>query len=449
MPSLTTLVAREVFDAGGRPTLEVEATTSSGAMGRVIVPSGGGPEGGSHEATELRDGDPDRLGGEGVLKAAAAIRDEVARRLVGMEVDEQAEVDAALIALDGTERKARLGANAILGASLAVARAAAVARGEPLYAHLHRLYVAGLGPGDADPGPPALPMPMITMISGGSRSGRNLDFRGFLVVPLGAGSFREAITMSVHVYRSLGRILARLGDADALVGRDGGYGPSLRTNAHAVDLILEAIVGAGLEVGRDAAVALDVSATRFYHAPSATYRLAGDGTVSHDSSAMMGLLAHWVRQYPIVSIGDGLAEDDWNGWSALTRRIGGTTQLVGDDMFVAHRDRIGRGFERRAANAVAIAPGRVGTLSETFEALRLARRHGYRTVIATQPGETEDTTVADLAVATGAGQIQFGSVSRSERLAKYNRLLRIEDRLGPTAPFVGRAALGLGLPPSR
>ncbi|HEY2156965.1 MAG TPA: phosphopyruvate hydratase [Isosphaeraceae bacterium] len=439
MPTLMTLAAREVLDSRGRPTVEVEATTSAGESGRAIVPSGAST--GKHEALELRDGDPARYAGLGVLKAVENVRTEIAGAIVGMPVEDQPAIDAALIALDGTPNKSRLGANAILGASLAAAHAAAATRGRPLYEHLHRLWRDRFGEGD--PGGPSLPMPMVNMISGGLHAGHNLDFQDFLLIPVGASSYGEALRMAVDVHRALGRTLAKYGHESSLVADEGGYGPRLRTNAHAVELILEAALSAGFTPGKDVAIALDAAATHFYDVPSATYRLASDGLPPQDSSAMLAMLAHWVRQYPIVSIEDGLAEDDWNGWAALTRRIGRDVQLVGDDLFATQPRRIERGVAKHAANAVLIKLNQVGTLTETLDALALARRSGYRAVVSARSGETEDATIADLAVATGAGQIKIGSVTRSERLAKYNRLLRIEERLGPDAPFAGRAALGL------
>jgi enolase len=439
MPTLMTLAAREVLDSRGRPTVEVEATTSTGESGRAIVPSGAST--GKHEALELRDRDPARYGGLGVLRAVANVRDEIARALAGKDVEDQPAIDAALIALDGTPNKSRLGANAILGASLAVAHAAAASRGRPLYEHLHALWRDRLG--GSDPGAPTLPMPMVNMISGGLHAGRNLDFQDFLAIPVGASSYGEAMRMAVDLHRALGRTLAKYGHESTLVADEGGYGPQLRTNSRAVELILEAALDAGFTLGRDVAIGLDVASTHFYDVPSATYRLASDGLPPQDSSAMLAMLAHWVRQYPIVSIEDGLAEDDWNGWTALTRRIGRDVQLIGDDLFCTQSKRIEEGITRHAANAILIKLNQVGTLTETFDALKLARENGYRAIISARSGETEDATIADLAVATGAGQIKIGSVTRSERLAKYNRLLRIEEKLGPNAPFAGRAALGL------
>jgi enolase len=438
--TLSKLKAREVLDSRGRPTVEVEATASTGAVGRAIVPSGAST--GRHEALELRDTDGRRHGGQGVRRAVRNVGDEIAPVVLGRDLDDQAGLDAALVALDGTPNKARLGANAVLGVSLAVAHAAAAARGEELYVHLNRLWRGKLEPGE--PAGPALPMPMVNIISGGLHAGGNLDFQDFLIVPVGATSYSEALELTALVYRAVGALLKSKGDpTEQLVGDEGGYGPRLRTNAQAVDLILEALSACGLEAGRDVAVAIDVASSHFYDASSGTYHLHATGDDALDAGGMVALLEHWAKLYPIVSIEDGLAEDDWEGWAGLTARLGGTVQLVGDDLFATQSERIRCGVEKKAANAVLIKLNQVGTLSETLDAIHLARRHGYRTVVSARSGETEDTTIADLAVATGAGQIKIGSVARSERLAKYNRLLRIEEDLGPNAPFAGRAALGL------
>jgi enolase len=440
LATLTRLKAREVLDSRGRPTVEVEATTSTGAAGRAIVPSGAST--GRHEAVELRDTDDRRHGGQGVRRAARHVEAEIAPAVLGTDLDDQAALDAKLVALDGSPDKSRLGANAVLGASLAVAHAAAAARGEELYVHLNRLWRRHLGPGE--PADPALPLPMVNIISGGLHAGCNLDFQDFLMLPVGASTYSQALELTALVYRAVGAVLKAKGEPTAhLVGDEGGYGPRLRTNAQAVDTILEAVLACGLEVGRDVAVALDVAATHFYDPGAGSYRLVATGDDELDSGGMIALLEHWAKVYPIVSIEDGLAEDDWDGWARLTGRLGGSVQLIGDDLFTTQAERIRRGVERKAGNAVLIKLNQVGTLTETFEAMHLARRHGYRTIVSARSGETEDTTIADLAVATAAGQIKIGSVARSERLAKYNRLLRIEDHLGPGAPFAGRAALGL------
>ncbi len=432
--------AREVLDSRGRPTVEVEATTSSGAVGRAIVPSGAST--GRHEALELRDRGERRHGGQGVRQAVRNVEGPIAAAVSGMDVDDQATLDAALIAFDGTSNKSRLGANALLGVSLAVAHAAAAAHGEELYVHLNRLWRAKLQP--AEPGEPLLPLPMVNLISGGLHAGGNLDFQDFLMIPVGAISYAHALEMIAQVYHALGALLKDKGDPTAhLVGDEGGFGPRLKSNEQAVELILEAVVACGLEPGRDVALALDVASSHFYDDATQTYRLNATGDDALDAAGMTSLLKQWVGRYPIVSIEDGLAEDDWKGWTAQTAALGGALQLIGDDLFATQVDRIRRGVETMAGNAVLIKLNQVGTLSETLDALLFARRNGYRTIVSARSGETEDATIADLAVATAAGQIKIGSIVRSERLAKYNRLLRIEDRLGPRAPFAGKGALGL------
>ncbi len=446
MTTLIGLHAREVLDSRGRPTVEVEATGADGSVGRAIVPSGAST--GRHEALELRDGDPARAGGLGVRRAVGHLGGEIATAVLGMPLADQAAVDAALIALDGTPNKSRLGANAILGVSLAVAHAAAASQREPLHVHLNRLWRRGLDPGV--PAEPALPLPMVHMISGGLHAGRQLDFQDFLAIPVGARDYSEALELVGTLYRALGAVLREYGEESTLVADSGGYGPRLRAESYAVDRILTAGGRCGLEPGRDFAIALDIAATHFHDPATGRYRLASEAEPL-DSAGMVDLLDHWSRQYPLVSIEDGLAEDDWDGWVALTARLGDRLQVLGDDLFTTQVARIERGVARGAGNAVLITPNQIGTLTETLAALRLARRHGYRCVVSARSGETEDTTIADLAVATAAGQIKIGAVARSERLAKYNQLLRIEDALGGpgAAPFVAwagaaadRAAVG-------
>jgi enolase len=439
MATLAKLEAREVLDSRGRPTIEVDAVTTEGVRGRAIVPSGAST--GRHEAVELRDGDPNRHSGRGVLKAVNHVTGEIASALLGKDVDDQAAIDAALTALDGTPNKARLGANAILGVSLAVARTAAEARGVELHVHLNRLWKDRLGP--AEDASPALPLPMVNMISGGLHAGNNLDFQDFLMIPVGATSYRHALEMAAAVYCCLGTVLKDYGEESHLVGDEGGYGPKLRTNAQAVDRILEAVMACRLRIGDDVAVALDIAANGIHDPSTGRYRTTKGGIEEMDAGGMIGLLEHWTRQFPIVSIEDALAEDDWNGWKALTAALGDRVQIIGDDLFATQKARLQQGIDRKVANAVLIKLNQVGTLSETFDTMLLARRHGYRTIVSARSGETEDTFLADLAVATAAGQIKIGSVARSERLAKYNRLLRIEDQLGPKARYAGRQALGL------
>ncbi len=419
--------------------MEVEVATSNGAVGRAIVPSGAST--GRHEAIELRDSESRRYGGLGVRRAISNVADVIAPALLGKDLEDQDAIDAILIALDGTPNKGRLGANALLGVSLATAHAAAEARGEPLFLYLNRLWRTRLRPGE--PADPILPMPMVNMISGGLHAGANLDFQDFLIIPVGAPSYSEALETTAAIYRAVGAVLREKDAEAALVGDEGGYGPKLPTNAQAVDILLEAILACGLEPGRDVAIALDVAASHLYDPDTRAYHLTAVGDETLDSAGMVAMLAHWTKLYPIVSIEDGLAEDDWDGWETLTAKLGSAVQLIGDDLFATQTDRLRQGIERRAANAILIKVNQVGTLTETFDALLLARRHGFRTIVSARSGETEDTTIADLAVATGAGQIKIGSVARSERLAKYNRLLRIEEALGPAAKFAGRAALGL------
>ncbi len=433
MATLMGLKARQVLDSRGRPTVEVDAIASTGAIGRAIVPSGAST--GRHEAIELRDADRPRYGGLGVMQAVENVTRHIAPEVIGIDLDDQPGLDARLIALDGTPNKSRLGANAVLGVSLAVAHATALARGEELFVHLNRLWNNRLAKEGIQPDLPTMPMPMVNMISGGLHAGGNLDIQDVLLIPTAATSYSEALEQIVRLYRVVGTILRKAGHESVLVGDEGGYGPRLRDAEEAFRIVTEAIVACGLEPGRDAAIALDVASTHFFDPARGTYRMKATGDLDRDSAAMVDLIAGWAERYPIVSIEDGLAEDDWEGWSALTARLGGTMQLVGDDLFTTQEARIRRGIEQKAGNAVLIKVNQVGTLTETFDALVLARSAGFRAVVSARSGETEDATIADLAVATAAGQIKIGSVARSERLAKYNRLLRIEEALGPDAPF--------------
>ncbi len=410
--------AREVLDSRGNPTLEAEVFCAGGAGGRAIVPSGAST--GRHEARELRDGDARHFGGKGVLRAVGHVRGEIAARLHGLPVTDQALIDRTLCELDGTPDKSRLGANALLGVSLAAAHAAAAHRRLPLWRHLDVR------------GEARMPLPMVNLISGGLHAGGNLDFQDFLLLPVGARSYSEALQMTVAVYRALGATLTRHGFEGVLVGDEGGFGPRLGSNEQAVEMALEAITAAGLTPGRDAALALDVASTHFYR--DGYYHL---GQTTLTAGRMTELLRRWVEAYPILSIEDGLAEDDWEGWAALTAALGRRVQLIGDDLFVTNPGRLQRGIAAGVANSVLVKVNQIGTLTETREVIALARAAGYRPVISARSGETEDATIADLAVATGAGQIKIGSVARSERLAKYNQLLRIEEEMGPGAPFAG------------
>jgi enolase len=384
-----------------------------------MVPSGAST--GRYEAVELRDGDSTRFAGKGVRRAVANVHDQVAPRLMGMPATDQAGIDQLLCALDGTPDKSRLGANAILGVSLACARAAASALKLPLCSYLDTA------------GRARLPLPMVNLISGGLHAGGNLDFQDFLLLPVGARSFSDALAMAIAVYRSLGLVLREHGYEGALIGDEGGYGPRLESNEEAIELILEAIGKAGLVPGKDAALAVDVAATHFYRAQG--YHLNATGGMVLSDDDMVDLLRRWVNQYPIFSIEDGMAEDDWNGWKKLTGALGKRVQLIGDDLFATNPERLRQGIGNNIANSILIKPNQIGTLTETLEVLELARSAGYRPVISARSGETEDSTIADLAVATGAGQIKIGSVARSERLAKYNQLLRLEEHLQSAVPF--------------
>lgn len=417
---ITCIRAREVLDSRGNPTVEVDAVCQGGARGRAIVPSGAST--GRHEAVELRDGDPSRFAGKGVRRAVANANDVIAPRLAGMSVQDQAAIDQKLCELDGTPNKSHLGANAILGVSLACAHAAAAQRGLPLWKHLE---VRGSA---------KLPFPMVNLISGGLHAGGNLDLQDFLLLPVGAGSFSQALEMTVHVYRALGAVLTRHGFEGCLVGDEGGFGPHLKSNEQALDMVVEAIQQAGFTPGKDAALALDVASSHFYKDGEYDLSVCGDtGPLSADE--MLDLLGRWLERYPILSIEDGMAEDDWDGWQKLTAAQGRRIQLIGDDLFATNPQRLKRGIDAGVANSILIKLNQIGTLTETLQVIELARKAGYRPVISARSGETEDSTIADLAVATGAGQIKIGSVARSERLAKYNQLLRIEEEMGGDTRF--------------
>jgi enolase len=400
------------------------------------LPSGAST--GRHEAVELRDLHDPRYGGLGVFRAVENVRSVIAPALAGMDLDDQSAIDAKLIELDGTPNKGRLGANALLGVSLAVAHAAAAARREELFVHLNRLWGrrAVVGRGSAL-GEPALPMPMVNMISGGLHAGGNLDIQDVLTIPVAAKSYSEALEVTVALYCAVGKVLSKQGFEASLVGDEGGFGPRLRDNEQAFAIVVEAIRQCGLEPGRDVAIAVDVASSHFFDPATGSYRLGTGAARSLDAAGMVDLLASWVGRFPIVSLEDGLAEDDWEGWSKLTERLGKSVQLVGDDLFATQIARLRTGIGRGAGNAILIKLNQVGTLTETFDAIALAQEAGFRTVVSARSGETEDATIADLAVATGAGQIKIGSVARSERLAKYNRLLRIEEELAGPRPFAG------------
>ena len=421
MTRLTGLNALEVLDSRGNPTVAVTAFTDAGS-GRAIVPSGAST--GAHEAVELRDGDPKRYGGKGVLKAVGNVEGEIARRLKDVDVEDQKAVDDTMIELDGTPNKSRLGANAILGVSLAVAHAAANAKGIPLYRHLG---------GDAS----LLPLPMANILNGGAHADTSVDLQEFMVCAVGAQTFTDAIRATAEVYHALKGVLKAQGLATG-VGDEGGFAPQLRSNEDALKLIVEAIRKAGYEPGKDVAIALDPASSEFYK--DGRYVLKGEGRTL-DAAGLVQLYRDWSGRYPIVSIEDGMAEDDWDGWKGLTEAIGDTVQLVGDDLFVTNVKRLQEGITQGVANSILIKVNQIGTLTETLETITLARQAGYSAVISHRSGETEDTTIADLVVATGGGMIKTGAPARSERVAKYNRLLQIEAELGEAAVYAGRSRL--------
>ena len=419
------IVAREILDSRGNPTLEVDCVLDGGVGGRAAVPSGAST--GSREALELRDGGK-RYGGKGVRKAAGNVHDEIAPRLHGMDARDQARIDRTLIELDGTPDKSRLGANAILGASLAVARAAAEASGLPLYA-----YVGG-------PAATVLPVPMLNVLNGGAHADTNVDVQEFMLVPIGFESFAEALRAGAEVYHTLKGVLK----ADGLVtgvGDEGGFAPNLKSNREALDLLVQAIEKAGYKPGRQIALAVDVAASELVEKKGkGRYALAGEGRKGLTSADLIALYTEWLDAYPLVSIEDGLAENDWEGWQEMTSELGGRVQLVGDDVFVTNPAILAKGIADGLANALLVKVNQIGTLSETLEAVEMAKTHAYANVISHRSGETEDTTIADLAVATRCGQIKTGAPCRSDRVAKYNRLLRIEEELEGVARFPGAAA---------
>ena len=415
------LLARELLDSRGNPTIEVDCLLSDGSAGRALVPSGAST--GQFEAVELRDGDH-RYGGKGVRQAVANVVNTIAPVVVGMDATDQRAIDALMRDLDGTDDKSRLGANALLGVSLSVARAAAASRELPLFTYL------------GGPGAHLLPVPMMNIINGGSHADSNVDFQEFMIAPIGAPTFSEALRMGAEVYAALKQVLKGRGLATGL-GDEGGFAPDLPSNTAALDLIVEAIGEAGYEAGTDVALAMDVASSEFYR--DGSYQLAGEGrTLS--SQEMVDLLADLVARYPLVSIEDGMDEEDWAGWRALTQRVGTAVQLVGDDLFVTNTERVRRGIQERAANSVLVKVNQIGTLSETFETMEMAHRAGWTCMVSHRSGETEDTTIADLAVATNAGQIKTGAPARSDRVAKYNQLLRIEELLGGSARYAGSTA---------
>jgi enolase len=422
MSAIVEVIAREILDSRGNPTVEADVLLESGIIGRAAVPSGAST--GSKEAVELRDEDEDRYLGKGVLRAVENVNTEIAEALAGLDVEEQAFIDQTLLEIDGTENKSRLGANAILAVSLACAKAAADESGLPLYR-----YLGGAGR-------MRLPVPMMNIINGGAHAENSIDMQEFMIVPAGLPSFREALRCGAEVFHALKKILHKKGLATT-VGDEGGFAPDLPSNEAALQHIMEAISAAGYEPGREVLIALDCASTEFYE--DGFYHLASEG-LRLGSEQFADYLATWCDKYPIISIEDGMSEFDWDGWSLLTQRLGDTVQLVGDDLFVTNTRILKEGIQRGVANAILIKVNQIGTLTETFEAIETAKRAGYTAIISHRSGETEDTTIADIAVATNALQIKTGSLSRSERIAKYNQLLRIEEELGSAASYPGRDA---------
>jgi enolase len=421
MSTVIEVHAREILDSRGNPTVEADVVLASGARGRAAVPSGAST--GEHEAVELRDGDTNRYLGKGVVEAARNVNEVIGPRLEGMDAADQIAIDAEMMELDGTPNKSKLGANAILAVSLAVARAAAEETGLPLYRYL------------GGPMARVLPVPMMNILNGGAHASNNVDAQEFMVVPIGADSFGEALRMGVEVFHALKKVLSKKGLSTA-VGDEGGFAPMLPSNEAALDSVMQAIEAAGYQPGQDLAIALDVAASELHQDGEYVFK-KGDGT-RRSAEQMVDLYQSWIDRYPIVSIEDGLAEDDWAGWSALTERLHDRVQLVGDDLFVTNVDRLGRGIEEGVANAVLVKVNQIGTLTETLQCIELAKGSGYGVIISHRSGETEDTFIADLAVATGAGQIKTGSASRTDRTAKYNQLLRIAEELGELAHYPGR-----------
>jgi len=422
MSAIVDVIAREILDSRGNPTVEADVLLESGVIGRAAVPSGAST--GSKEAIELRDGDAQRYLGKGVLQAVENVNTEICEAIIGLDAEEQAFIDRTLIDLDGTENKSRLGANAILAVSLAVAKAAAEESGLPLYR-----YLGGAGPMQ-------LPVPMMNIINGGAHANNNIDMQEFMIIPVGADSFREALRCGAEVFHALKKILDGKG-MTTTVGDEGGFAPNLPSNEAALELIVTAIEAAGYVPGADVAIGVDCASSEFYK--DGQYHLASEG-LKLSSAQFTDYLATWTDKYPIISIEDGMAEDDWDGWVLLTQRLGKSVQLVGDDVFVTNTKILREGIQRGLANSILIKINQIGSLTETFAAIEMAKRAGYTSVISHRSGETEDTTIADLAVATNALQIKTGSLSRSDRIAKYNQLLRIEEELGDSASYAGRDA---------
>ena len=421
MSFISQIHARQIFDSRGNPTVEVDVTLDSGVVGRAAVPSGAST--GKHEAVELRDDDASQFMGKGVLKAVENVNSRIAEELVGFSVYEQALLDKIMIELDGTPNKANLGANAILGVSLAAARAAAQDAGMPLYR-----YIGGVGAS-------TLPVPMMNILNGGSHADNSIDFQEFMIMPTGASSFSEALRWGTEIFHHLKAVLKKQGFSTN-VGDEGGFAPNIKSNEEAIKIVLQAIETAGYRPGEDVFIAMDAAVSEFYE--DGVYHFKKSSGDKLTSSQMVDYWADWVKKYPIISLEDGMDEDDWSGWKSLTERVGKQTQLVGDDLFVTNVDRLQRGIDEGIANAILIKVNQIGTLTETIAAVNLGRRNGYKSIMSHRSGETEDSTIADLAVALNTGQIKTGSASRSDRMAKYNQLLRIEEELGEVAYFPGK-----------
>ena len=427
MSSIVDVVGREILDSRGNPTVECDVWLESGVMGRAAVPSGAST--GVREAIELRDKDPKRFGGKGVLEAVRHVNEDIANAVLGIEASDQSYIDRTMIELDGTENKGRLGANAILAVSMAVARAAAEESGLPLYRYFGGTSAV------------TLPVPMMNVINGGAHANNNLDLQEFMIIPLGAPTFREAVRYGAETFHALKSILNSRGMSTA-VGDEGGFAPALSSHEEAIELIVEAIKKAGFRPGDDIAIGLDCASSEFYDAEKNLYTLTKQGK-TFTAEEWIAVLECWVQKYPVISIEDGMAEGDWEGWAKLTQALGKKVQLVGDDLFVTNPKILAEGIEKGVANSILIKVNQIGTLSETFEAIRMAHRAGYTAVVSHRSGETEDSTIADIAVGLNAGQIKTGSMSRSDRMAKYNQLLRIEERLGEAAVYPGRKAFSI------
>ncbi|MDR9415394.1 MAG: phosphopyruvate hydratase [Gracilimonas sp.] len=420
--------ARQIIDSRGNPTVEVDVTLESGTVGRAAVPSGAST--GEHEAVELRDGDKNYYLGKSVLKAVDNVNGTIADELTGLSVFNQVDLDDLLLELDGTPNKAKLGANAILGVSMAVAKAAADELGMPLWR-----YIGGVNA-------KVMPLPMMNIINGGSHADNSVDFQEFMIMPAGADSFSKALQMGAEVFHNLKKVLSAKGYGTA-VGDEGGFAPNLKSNEEAIEVILTAIEKAGYTPEEDILIALDPAASEFYNTDTGLYEFKWSDGSTKDTDAMVEYWSNWVDKFPIISIEDGLAENDWDAWKALTDAVGDKVQLVGDDLFVTNTERLATGIERGIANSILIKVNQIGTITETLDAIEMAHKNGYTAVISHRSGETEDVTIADLAVATNAGQIKTGSMSRTDRIAKYNQLIRIEEQLGDSALFLGRDAFGL------